>query len=258
MSPVEKLASDLRAPGTVFSAWCGLPEPGIAGLLAREPGYGAVALDMQHGSIDFLAATRAIPLVAAAGKPCIPRIPVGEFGTASRLLDAGAAGIIAPMINTVEDATAFASFVKFPPLGLRSWGPHPALTLTGLAGPAYFAGANDFVTSFAMIETREALDGIDAIMAVPGIDGILIGPSDLSIGLSKGASLDPLGAEVTKAIAHALARAKAASRFAAIYAPSGERAAEFARMGYDLVAIGSDIAFLKAGAAAMVKAAGHG
>jgi 4-hydroxy-2-oxoheptanedioate aldolase len=249
-SAVHALARDLGQGKPVFTAWCGLPEPSIAGYLAREAGVDAVVLDMQHGAIDFLAVTRAIPLVAAAGKSAIPRIPLGEFGTASRLLDAGAAGIIAPMINTVEDATRFAAAVKFPPLGERSWGPHPAITLTGLSHAAYFGDANGFVRSFAMIETREALDQVDAILAVPGIDAIFIGPSDLSIGLSKGARLDPEGAEVNAAIDHALARARAASKLAGIYAPTGERAADFARRGYDLVAVGSDLGFLRAGAAA--------
>ena len=256
MSSVQSLQASLRAGKPVFSAWCGLPEPGIPGLLAREPGFGCVVLDMQHGTIDFAAAARAIPLVALAGKPCVPRIPVGEWGTASRLLDAGASGIVAPMINTVADAQAFAGAVKFPPVGSRSWGPHPALALTGLAPAAYFSSANGFVFTFAMIETREALDAIDDILAVPGIDAIFIGPSDLSIGLSRGASLDPMGAEVNAAIDHALARARAASRLAGIYAPTGERAAEFARRGYDLVAVGADHSFLRLGAATMLKAAG--
>lgn len=255
-SPVEKLATDLKGGKPVFSAWCGLPEPSIAGYLAREAPIGAVVLDMQHGTIDFLNATRAIPLVAAAGKPCIPRIPVGEFATASRLLDAGAAGIIAPMINSVEDARRLAGFMKFPPGGERSWGPHPALVLTGLAAPEYFRRANTFVRSFAMIETREALDRIDAILAVDGIDAIFIGPSDLSIGLSGGAALDPNGAEVNAAIDHALARANSAGKAAAIYAPTGERAADFAKRGYGFVAVGSDLGFLRAGAASMLKAAG--
>ena len=254
-SSVEALAGILGRGAPVFTGWLALPEPAIAGLVAREAGYGAVTLDMQHGAYDFLAASRAIPLVAAAGKPCLVRIPVTEFGTASRLLDAGASGIIAPMINTAEDARAFAAAVKYPPLGGRSWGPQPALALSGLAPPDYFGRANGFVASFAMIETREALDRMEDIMAVEGIDGIFIGPSDLSIGLSRGASLDPAGAEVDRAIADALARAKAAGKRAGIYAASGERAAEFARSGYDLIAIGSDVAFLRAGAAAMMAAA---
>jgi 4-hydroxy-2-oxoheptanedioate aldolase len=253
--PVQALAEVLNAGKPVFSAWCGLPEPAISGYLARETGIGAVVLDMQHGVIDFLNATRAIPLVAAAGKPCIPRIPVGDFATASRLLDAGAAGIIAPMINTVEDARRFAAFAKFPPLGERSWGPHPALTLTGLASADYFRTANSFLRTFAMIETSEALDRIDDIVAVDGIDAIFIGPSDLSIGLSRGATLDPNGAEVNAAIDHALARSKAAGKLAGIYAPNGERAADFAKRGYPFISVGSDLAFLRAGAAGMMKAA---
>ena len=254
-SPVQALAAGLTGTRPVFTAWCGLPEPSIAGYLAREAGIDAVVLDMQHGVIDFLNATRAIPLVAASGKPAIPRIPVGEFATASRLLDAGAAGIIAPMINTVEDARRLAAFIKFPPLGERSWGPHPALTLTGLQPADYFGTANSFLRSFAMIETREALDRIDDILAVDGIDAVFIGPSDLSIGLSRGAALDPNGAEVSAAIDHALARAKAAGKAAGIYAPSGERAADFAKRGFHLVSVASDIGFLRAGAAAMMKAA---
>ncbi len=223
---------------------------------AREPGFGCVVLDMQHGPIDFLAASRAIPLVAAAGKPCMPRIPVGEFGTASRLLDAGASGIIAPMINSVENARAFAASCKFPPVGGRSWGPAAALGLIGAKPVDYFRTANGYTLTFAMIETREALDRIDAILAVPGIDAIFIGPSDLSIGLSNGAALDPNGADVNAAIDHAVARTRAAGRHAGIYAPSGERAKDFAARGYDLVAIASDIGFLRAGAAAMLAAAG--
>lgn len=254
-SPVEQLAASLGGGKPVFSAWCGLPEPAIPGLLAREDSFGCVTLDMQHGGFDVAAALRAIPLVGAAGKPCLARIPLGEFGTASRLLDAGASAIIAPMINTLEEARAFAGAVKFPPAGGRSWGPLGALALTGRSASDYFGAANAFSLSFAMIETREALDGIDAIMAVPGIDAIFIGPSDLSIGLSNGAALDPNGAEVDRAIDHALARARAAGRLAGIYAITGERAADFARRGYDLVALGSDIAFLRGGAEAMLRAA---
>jgi hypothetical protein len=115
------------------------------------------------------------------------------------------------MINTVEDARRFVSFTKFPPQGDRSWGPHPALTLSGLTFPQYFHGANGFTLNFAMIETRQALDAVDDILAVDGIDALFIGPSDLSIGLSGGGSVAPEGAEVDRAIDHALTRARAAA-----------------------------------------------
>jgi 4-hydroxy-2-oxoheptanedioate aldolase len=248
------LAARLRGGAPALAAWCGLPDPSLAGVLAREA-FDAVVLDLQHGAIDYAAAVRAIPLVAAAGKPALARIPVGEFGTASRLLDAGAAAVIAPMINSVADARRFAAVMKFPPVGERSWGPHGALALSGLSPADYLRDANAQCLSLAMIETPEALGAIDAILAVPGIDGIFLGPADLSVTLSKGAVIDVQGPEVEKAIDHALARARFAGKLAGIYAPTGERAAVLSRRGFPLVAVGSDLAFLRAGAQAALTAA---
>ncbi|WP_046867728.1 HpcH/HpaI aldolase family protein [Microvirga massiliensis] len=254
MSSVQELGDRLRAGNPAFSAWCGLLEPGIAGLLAREP-FDAITLDMQHGAIDLATLIRAIPLVVAAGKPVLARIPVGDFATASRLLDSGVSGIIAPMINTVEDARRFGRFTKFPPLGERSWGPHAAVALSGLSPTDYFTRANGFSIALAMIETREALGIVDDILATPGVDGVFIGPADLSIALSNGGVVDPASPEVEKALDHVLARARAANRFAAVYAPTGERAAVLARRGFDLIAIGSDITYLRTGAAQALAAA---
>jgi 4-hydroxy-2-oxoheptanedioate aldolase len=254
MSSVSSLPERLRAGPPAFSAWCGISEPGIPGILAREA-FDAVTLDMQHGMIDFAAVARAIPLIAAAGKPAVVRIPVGDFATASRVLDAGASAVIAPMVNSVEDARRFGSFMKYPPLGERSWGPHTAVTLSGLTPDAYFAQANGFSISLAMVETREALGIIDDILAVPSIDGIFIGPSDLSIALSNGARNDAAGAEVTRALSHAVDRAKAAGKLIAVYVPTGERAAVMAGLGFNLIAVGSDTGFLRAGAQAALNAA---
>ena len=254
MSSIAALGQRLKEKAPVITAWCGIPEPWIAGVLAREA-YDAVTLDMQHGSYDLAAVVRAIPLIAAAGKPAMARIPVGEFQTASKLLDAGASGIVAPMINTVEDARRFAAFMKFPPVGERSWGPLAAMTLSGLSPADYLGRANGFSIAFAMIETREALANIDDILAVPGLDGIFMGPSDLSITLSRGETLDVMGAEVEKALDHALARAKAAGKIAGAYAPTGERAAEFAKRGFTFMALGSDTVALRNGAQAALKAA---
>jgi 4-hydroxy-2-oxoheptanedioate aldolase len=183
---------------------------------------------------------------------------VGEFATASRLLDAGAAGIIAPMINTVEDARRLAAFTKFPPLGERSWGPHGGLTLSGLDPKAYFAGANAFSITFAMVETREALAIVDDILGVDGIDAIFIGPSDLSIALSGGTSLDPASREVDAAMDHAIARTRAVGKLIGVYSATGERAAGLAAKGFDFIALGSDSSLLRAGAQASLKAVRQG
>jgi 4-hydroxy-2-oxoheptanedioate aldolase len=248
------LPDRLRSGSPLLTAWCGLPEPSVPGLLAREA-FDAVVIDMQHGAVDFAAALQSIPLISAAGKPALIRIPVGDFAYGSRLLDAGASGLIAPMINTIEDARRFAAFTKFPPMGERSWGAHGALVLSGLQSNDYLRHANGSTASFAMVETREALNIIDDILAVPGIDGIFIGPSDLSIALSHGKELNPVSAEVDQALDHALSRASAANKFAAVYAVSPQRAAELARKGFHMVSITSDISMLRAGAQAALATA---
>ncbi|HEU6440819.1 MAG TPA: aldolase/citrate lyase family protein [Microvirga sp.] len=249
---------DLLKAGTpLLTAWCGIPEPSVPGLLAREA-FDAVVMDMQHGSIDFAAALQAVPLIAAAGKPALVRVPVGDFASASRFLDAGVSGVIAPMINSIEDARRFASFMKFPPVGQRSWGAYGALSLSGLEPSAYLGQANDLTVSFAMVETREALGILDEILYVPGIDGVFIGPSDLSIALSGGRGVDPVSTEVEKALDHVLARVRAAGKLAGIFAPSGARAGELARKGFNMVSIGSDISMLRAGAQASLAAAQRG
>ena len=174
---IGKLSDALAAEAPAFCAWVGMNEPAVAEALAREA-FDAVVLDMQHGALDFAGASRAILAVALAGKPAIVRVPVGEFPLASRLLDAGAAGIIAPMINSRDDARRLVAFTKFLPLGERSWGPRAVLTLSGLDGPEYLGAANAMTQAIAMIETRAALAALDDILAVDGVDGVFIGPAD--------------------------------------------------------------------------------
>jgi 4-hydroxy-2-oxoheptanedioate aldolase len=205
--------------------------------------------------LDLAAAIRAIPMVAAAGKPALARIPVGDFASASKLLDNGASAVIAPMINTLEDARRFAAYMKYPPLGERSWGPAGALALSRMAMPDYLAQANGMALAFAMVETREALAILDDILAVPGLDGVLIGPGDLSIALSNGAEMNPLSPAVDRALDDVARRTRNAGKFAAVYATTGERAREMFAKGYHVCAVGSDLGYLKAGAKAMIQAA---
>ena len=244
---IGTLASRIKSGAPVFVAWCGLPEPLVAETLVRA-GFDTAVLDMQHGAYDFATVMRGIGAVALAGKPAMVRIPVGEFALVSRLFDAGAAAVVAPMINSAADAAAFAAFAKFPPLGERSWGPHRAMALSGLQPQAYLAMANAIHLAIAMIETREALAALDDILAVPGIDGVLVGPSDLSIALSHGEKLDPGSAAVDAALTHIAARAKAHGKFAALFTFSGAQAREMAGRGFALCSIATDQLLLRAAA----------
>jgi 4-hydroxy-2-oxoheptanedioate aldolase len=254
MSVLSSLAERMAQPGTKFAAWSGMSFATIAAQLARLP-FDAVALDMQHGLFDFAEVARAITLVTAAGKPAIVRVPVGEFQTASRVLDAGASAIIAPMVNSVEDARRLVSFTKFPPVGDRSWGPHGAIPLSGLGMADYLAKANGFTLTLAMIETREAIAAIDDILAVPGIDGVFLGPADTSIALSNGARVDPLHKDVDEAYAQVLKRVRAVKKYVGAFAGSGERAKQHAGHDFDLVTVGSDTLYLRTGAEQMLKTA---
>jgi 4-hydroxy-2-oxoheptanedioate aldolase len=247
------LAARLRAGETVYSGWCGIPSPLVAELIARE-GFGAVTLDQQHGLYDMAATASAIAGLHAAGAAPIVRIPLGDFAVASRVLDFGAEAVIAPMINTAADARMFVAACKYPPLGERSWGPHRATTLAGIADQKiYLRDANEQVLTLAMIETRAALANVDAIAAIAGIDALFIGPSDLSIALTDGATLDPHSPAVETALDNVVTAAKKAGKIAGLYCINAERAVACAKRGFQFLAVGSDQAFLRAGAAAQLR-----
>ena len=156
---IQSLSDRIGGGSALLTAWVGIPAPLVAGMLARED-FDVITLDMQHGAQDISSVTQSIALVALAGKPSLVRIPVGQFAIASRVLDVGASGVIAPMINSKTDAKAFASFMKFPPLGDRSWGPTIPLAMTGLEGNPYLKAGNHMSVAIAMVETREALDAL--------------------------------------------------------------------------------------------------
>jgi 4-hydroxy-2-oxoheptanedioate aldolase len=251
-----KLAKGL-AGGDVLCAWITMNEPAVAEWLARE-GFDAVVLDMQHGAIDLAGAMRSILSVALAGKPTIARVPIGDFALASLLLDVGASAILAPMINSGDDARRLVEFVKFPPLGQRSWGPRAALALSGLEAPAYFKAANAMTQAIAMIETRAALDALDDILRVDGIDGVFVGPSDLSIALSDGREVEPRGEAVMSEARRVAERAKAHGKYAAMFCFSGADARAMQALGYRVCTISSDQNLLRAAARSELAAARPG
>jgi len=251
--PAFTLAKRLHAGETVYSGWCGLPYPLVAETLARD-GFSAVAIESQHGLWDVTGILHGIAAVRQGGAAPLVRVPLNDFALASRALDFGAEGIIAPMINTPADAKAFANAAKFPPVGERSWGPHRAMTLGGVADmPTYLREANDNIITLAMIETRTALANFEAIIATPGIDGFFLGPSDLSIALSDGKTLDPLSKDVERELDRIVAACQKAGKVPGAFCHTAERAAALQKRGMRFLAVMSDIAMLRAGTAAALK-----
>ena len=249
------LAGRLRDGETLYSGWVSMPEPLVAETVARA-GFDCVLLDMQHGMFDTGSVTAGIDAVALAGKPAVVRVALGDDAAAAHALDMGAQAVIAPMINSVEDARALAAATKYPPLGERSWGPTRAMALEGIAQPSqYLESANRTCFTFAMIETVRALSALDAILAVDGIDGIFVGPFDLSVSLSAGRQVAAVDASVDAAIEHIGARAAVAGKVAGIYAATAERARTFRDFGYRFIALGADQTYLTLGAAELLRTA---
>ena len=249
------LAARLRAGETLLTAWSAIPDALVAETCARA-GFDAVTLDMQHGFHGVDSILRGIGAVRLGGAPAIVRIPVGDFAFASRALDMGASAVIAPMINSLDDAHAFAEAMKFPPVGGRSWGPHRAVALDGAASPqAYLESANGDTLALAMVETRQAVDILDRILAVDGIDGVFVGPADFSIAWSGGRTIDPTLDDMMTAIADIAAKTLEAGKIAATLAMDGVMAKRYAAMGFKLIALNSDSGYLTAGAKALLASA---
>ena len=234
----------LNAGSPVFTAWMGTRDPAMLEALLRE-GYDCAVLDWQHGYHDEQSIREGILAAYAFGKPAIVRIGVGDFAGAARMLDWGAIGIVAPMINSVSDAKTFVDFVKYPPLGGRSWGPPRALNFLNMTMPEHLKRANDVTLAIAMIETREAYDALDDILAVPGLDGVLVGPSDLSIALTNGASVDQNHPLVDAALTDIAARTRKHGKIACAFTSDGKRGAELGARGFHLMSIGTDQSMLR-------------
>ena len=248
------LESRLAAGETLCTAWSGIPDALTVELVAGQ-GFDAVTLDMQHGGHHEDSVLRGIVPILRAGKHAIVRIPVGRFDMASRALDFGAEAVIAPMINSVDDARRFAAAMKYPPLGERSWGPTYAAPRAGARDlQDWLQSGNRRTVSFAMIETRAALDALDGILATPGIDGIFLGPADFSIAWSNGATINPGLESMMEVVGSVAARARQAGKLTAVYVVDPALAGRFVSMGYGLLAMGSEHKLVQLGAENLLQA----
>lgn len=250
MSLAERLAAD----ETLVTCWSGVPDSLTVEVMANLP-FDVLTLDMQHGGHHEDSVLRGVLPVQRAGKPCIVRIPVGRWDMASRALDFGADAVIAPMINSVADAQAFAAHMKYPPAGQRSWGPtfafprHRKGTMLD-----YLAQTNARTLAFAMIETRAALAALDGILAVPGIDAIFLGPSDFSIAWTNGATVNSTLEDMMETVADVAKRARAASKHCGIYVVEPAIAGRVVKMGYRLLATGNEGQLMGLGAKSLLGA----
>src|SRR6516165_249466 len=226
----NELKSIIAGGKTVLNAWLAIANPFSAELMAHQ-GFDAVTIDLQHGPVDFQAA-------------------VGML--TAKLLDAGAYGVICPMINSKAEAEALVGACRYPPRGARSFGPNRALLY---GGADYWQRANDEVLVFAMVETREAVKNLDEIVSVEGLDGVYVGPSDLSLSMGKTPTLDPQDPEVLAAIKTICAGTRKRGKIAGVHTDGAKTAIRRFGEGYQLCTILSDARLMANAAAAAVREA---
>lgn len=224
------------------AAWLGLGSSLVVETVA-DAGWPAVVIDQQHGAGGATELLACLTAARAAHVPALVRVAHLDTGLIGRALDAGAQGVIVPMIDTGEDAARLVQAAKFPPMGGRSFGPYRAKLL--IDGD-YVEAANDWTIACAQIETRRAVENVDAICAVEGLDMICLGPNDLALSLSNGRHRDIRAKEAIDAIAHVHARATAAGVLTFIFANDAEYGREMTRMGWQSLAVGTDANWLAA------------
>ena len=215
-------------------------------------GFDSVTVDCQHGMFDF---NQALPMLQAlSATPTVPivRAPWNDTAVIMHLLDAGAYGVICPMINNREEAERLVGACRYAPAGMRSFGPARGILY---GGADYFDHANNEILVFAMIETLDGIKHLDDILATPGLDGIYIGPNDLALVLGARPGTDLTDSRCIDTIAHILARAKAHQKFAGIFCADGQVGAIRRAQGFDLVTLSHEGNLLTTAAKAAIAAA---
>lgn len=223
--------------------WCMIPSA-FATEVVSAAGCDWLCIDTQHGLIDDAAMRVMVQAAAIRGTPVTVRVPWNEPASIMRALDAGAHGVIVPMVNSADDARLAVASSKYPPLGVRSWGP----VRSAMAHPGFSpAVGNEQTVCIVMIETVEAYDNLEPILDVPGVGGVFVGPNDLAIshaGSNEGAGRSAKDVEMIERIASECARR---SLVAGISCTDGADARRWEQAGYTLLAIQSDAAVLGEG-----------
>jgi len=234
--------------GYVLNGWLHIPSTWSAELMGYA-GWNSLTVDMQHGLQSIETVIQMIQVISATPAVPLARISWNEPGAAMRLLDAGAWGIICPMVNTAEECAAFVGACRYPPLGYRSLGP----TRCGLVmGADYVHKANDELIAAAMIETPQALDNLEAIASVPGLDMLFVGTGDLRLTLRGTVGRDGEDPQVEAALDRIAAVCAAHNLIAGLFTSSTTYAAQAIHRGYRFITIQTDGSILRESAQQIV------
>ncbi len=233
----------------VLNGWLHIPSTWSAELMAHA-GWHSLTVDLQHGMHSIETAIQMMQAISTTDTVPIARVNWYEPGAVMRLLDAGAYGIICPMVNTAEQCAQFVGACRYPPQGFRSLGPTRARLY---AGADYAQHANDEILTIAMVETAEALQNLDAIAAVPGLDMIFVGTGDLRLSLTGGVGFDSDDQQVDAALERVVAACEQNNLIAGLFTASPDYAKQMIARGYRFVTVKTDSMLLSEYAAQMVQ-----
>ncbi|MEC9346193.1 MAG: aldolase/citrate lyase family protein [Pseudomonadota bacterium] len=240
-----------EAGGNVVNGWLASSCSYSAEVMAVQ-GFDSIGVDLQHGMIDYNQSIAILQAISGHQPTPLARIPWNDPTWIMKVLDAGALGLICPMVNSAEEAAAFVGACRYPPRGFRSF--------AGVRGPLYVGSdyrkvANELIVTLPMIETKEALDRIEEIVKVEGVDAVYIGPSDLALGLGFDPVADPVEKVVLEAIEHIRRVAVDAGVKPCIHSAGGDHARRLFQQGFRLCSISNDMRLMSIGATSEIKAA---
>jgi 4-hydroxy-2-oxoheptanedioate aldolase len=240
-NPLKKAWAEGR---TAFGLWMTVPGSIGAEIVARA-GVDYVCVDQQHGVIGYDSMVPMFQAIRAEGPAPITRVLSNDPFLIMKALDAGAWGVIVPLVNHAEDAARAVAACRYPPRGVRSYGPVRAAGVIGSRDPEELGGE---VLCLVMVETREALERVEEIASTPGLDGVYIGPSDLALSLGLPPTLEVTEDAHVEAVNWIREACHRSGIAAGIHAPSGEWARRHAEAGFDVVTVATDAALLRAAA----------
>ncbi len=241
----NKLKQMFKEGKPVINGWLQIPSAFSAEVMAHQ-GWDSCTIDMQHGVIDYSNALPMLQSISTTNVTPLARVNWNEPGQIMKILDAGCYGIICPMVSNRKEAENFVKACMYPPKGFRSFGPIRGLLY---GGSDYAKNADNEILKLAMIETKEALEKLDEILDTPNLDGIYIGPADLSLAVGEEPGFDrPENTKAYNEILKILDASKKRNLFAGIHNGSAEYAKKMISKGFNLVTVGSDQRFMSEGA----------
>jgi 4-hydroxy-2-oxoheptanedioate aldolase len=251
----ENTIRRLKAAGKpILNAWLSSASPYGAEVVAHLD-FDAVTVDCQHGMIGFESAVAMLQAISTSRAIPLVRPSRNDAAEIMRFLDAGAYGVICPMISTGQEAAELVAACRYPPHGTRSFGPARGLTYGGTDYPSH---ANTEILILAMIETATGIDNLDAILATTGLDGIYVGPNDLALALGCAPAAESADRRVVEAVERIRAATVERGKIAGIFCSDGAAAARRLAEGFDLVTPGNDMALMRKIMSAEIAAARPG